>query len=392
VSATDEGARDPALDEARELGRELGREDGREDGRELGREDRHEGGHEATTRGDGADAAPADAAPAGARPARYLVPCTPPLFARGGHAQTVFASLLPCSAPTLVAGRRGYERVEVALDDGDRLVALARPGTSGVVVHVWHGLSGDANADYVRRAARVAEARGHGVWAVNHRGQGAGAGLARGTYHSGRQDDLAAVLRAAREREPDARHLIVGFSMSGNAGLLLAANDALAPPDGLVAINPPVDLAVCSDLIQRGFSRVYERRFVRRLRRELVRRERAGLLDVPVLVEPGMRLRDLDDLHTAPAGGFANADDYYARCSARPHLRSVRVPTVVVTAKDDPFVDAAAYDGVASPHLLVHLEESGGHVGYLARAGLGYRRWLDGALGHYLDELVRLVP
>lgn len=321
---------------------------------------------------------------------RYGVRCAPPLFARGGHAQTVLANVLPCGAPTIAAGRRGYERVEVQLDDGDRLAALVRPGTSGTIVHVWHGLSGDANADYVRRVARVAEAQGHGVWAVNHRGQGAGRGLARGTYHSGRQDDLDAVLRASRALAPDAIHLLVGFSMSGNAGLLLAANEALAPPDGLVAVNPPVDLAVCSDLINTGFSRVYERRFVRRLRRELVRREREGLLDVPVLVERGMRLRDLDDLHTSPAGGFANADDYYARCSARPHLVNLRVPTVVITARDDPFVDARAYDGVEAAPLLVHVEETGGHVGYLARRGLGYRRWLDGAIEHYLAELVRL--
>lgn len=324
-------------------------------------------------------------------PRRYGVRCTPPVFARGGHAQTVIANVLPCAAPRIAHGRRGYERVEIALDDGDRLAALARRGTSGAVVHVWHGLSGDANADYVRRVVRVAESRGHGVWAVNHRGQGAGRGLARGTYHSGRSEDLAAVLRVAREREPDRLHLLVGFSMSGNAGLLLAAQAERVPPDGLVAINPPVDLAACSERISRGFSRVYERRFVRRLRGELLRRQRAGLLDVPVLVEPGMTLRDLDDLHTAPAGGFRDADDYYARCSALPHLAHLRVPTAILTARDDPFVPADVYAGIdLPPHVRLHVEDSGGHVGYLARAGLGYRRWLDGALGHYLDELVRL--
>jgi uncharacterized protein len=326
-------------------------------------------------------------APASVRP--YAVALEPPFWARGGHAQTIGAHLWPCKAPRIEAGSDGFERVEIELEGGDSLVALARDGTSGVVVHVWHGLSGDANADYVRRAVQVARARGHGVWAVNHRGQGAGAGLARGTYHSGRSDDLAAVLRASRERAPTALHVLVGFSMSGNAGLLLAADATLAPPDALVAVNPPVDLAQCSDLIQRGPSRLYERRFVNRLRRELVRRERAGLLDVPVLVERGMSLRDLDDLHTAPAGGFEDADDYYARCSALPHLENVRVPTVVVTAADDPFVDARAFGRVKLPQAVtLHVEPVGGHVGYLARRGLGATFWLDGALGHYLDELV----
>lgn len=319
----------------------------------------------------------------------YTHPLVPPFWARSGHGQTIASHVLPCGAPRIEAGSDGFERVEIELADGDRIVALARTGTSGVVVHVWHGLSGDANADYVRRAVQVAAARGHSVWAVNHRGQGAGAGLARGTYHSGRSDDLAAVLRASRARQPRAVHILLGFSMSGNAGLLLAADATLEPPDALIAVNPPVDLAKCSDLLQRGVSRLYERRFVNRLRRELLRRERAGLLDVPVLVQRGMSLRDLDDLHTAPAGGFEDAADYYARCSALPHLRCVRVPTVVLTAADDPFVDAEAYERVElSGQISLHVEPVGGHVGYLTRRGFGAAFWLDGALGHYLDQLL----
>ncbi|MCB9915156.1 MAG: alpha/beta fold hydrolase [Planctomycetes bacterium] len=322
----------------------------------------------------------------------YARPCTPPVWARGGHAQTILAHVLPTAAPALVAGRDGVERHEVPLPGGDRLCALYRPGTSGALVHLFHGLSGDANADYVRLAAEVARRLGHGVLAVNHRGCGDGAGLARGVYHSGRADDLGEVFAWSRRRF-GARALAVGFSLSGNALLLLLARGGRALPDAAIAVNPPVDLARCSARISSGWNRVYDRRFVRRLSASLRRRRDAGLLPERYVLPRARTLRELDEEVTAPLGGFRDADDYYARCSTRDLLARIDTPTVIVSAADDPFVGAEDLVGAprsAAVHL--HLESSGGHVGYLARgAGLRVERWLEGALTHYLGELERAV-
>jgi predicted alpha/beta-fold hydrolase len=257
-----------------------------------------------------------------------------------------------------------------------------------VRVHLFHGLSGDVDSDYVRRAAAVLAARGHSVWAANHRGCGAGRGLAARPYHSGSSADLAAVLAASRAEAPGLAHLALGFSLSGNALLLMASEHRAPWLRGLIAVNPPVDLARAAHDVHRGLCRLYELRFLWRLGRAVRERERDGLArrrhDIPLAAS----LRDFDELYTAPEGGFADAADYYARCSAGPRLVEVTTPGVILTAADDPFVSPAAYSGLAlSERLLLHVEDCGGHVAYLERHGAGFRRWLDGALAHYVDAL-----
>jgi len=321
---------------------------------------------------------------------RYEVPCRPPFWARGGHAQTLLGHLLPSPGKRIVRGRDIGER-EVRIPDGDRLVVYELSGTSGVRVHLFHGLSGDVNSEYMRRTAAVLGARGHEVWAANHRGCGTGRGLAARPYHSGRTEDLQAVLAASRRDAPDRLHLLIGFSLGGNAALLLAAQQLDPLPDGIVAVNPPVDLERSSVDIGRGLCRVYEMRFMWRLRRAVAERARLGLSSKRYDISLQTSLIDFDDMFTAPECGFESGRDYYRRCSSLPRLADVRTPSVIVTAADDPFVDPAAYrDAEPSADVFLHVEPTGGHVGYVTRGGLVWRRWLDGALAHYVDELVRL--
>lgn len=255
-------------------------------------------------------------------------------------------------------------------------------------VLLLHGLSGDVDSDYMRRAAQTLLARGHGVWAVNHRGCGDGRGLARLPYHSGRSDDLRAVLEASRAQAPELTHVVVGFSMSGNIALLHAAEDGPSA-DAVIAVNPVVDLADASLRISRGLSRLYELRFIQRLRGDLADRQRRGLVDAGLQVRRLASLREFDETITAPLGGFRGADDYYARCSSLSHLSRVRTPTVIVASADDPFLDIGRYaKAPLSERILLHVESCGGHVGFLERNGA---RWLDGALEHYVGELTRLA-
>ncbi len=278
--------------------------------------------------------------------------------------------------------------MEVQLHDGERLVAHALDGSSGVRVYLFHGLSGDADSDYVRAAAAVLASRGHDVWAVNHRGCGLGRGLAARPYHSGCSADLAATLAAGRADAPDRVHLVVGFSLSGNAALLQAAERRTPLPDGVVAVNPPVDLGATARALDRGFNRLYQLRFVLRLRAEIADRARRFSGHPRVRVPRTATMQELDDLYTAPLGGFTDAEDYYRRCSTLHRLHEVETPTVVVTAADDPFVDPAAYADVRlSAEVLLHVEPHGGHVGYVDAGPR--RRWLDGALVHYVEALAR---
>jgi predicted alpha/beta-fold hydrolase len=171
---------------------------------------------------------------------------------------------------------------------------------------------------------------------------------------------------------------------------LLAAQRLAPLPDGLIAVSPPVDLARASVAIGRGLARIYELRFLLRLRKAVRERERAGLVREHIAIPPLASLIEFDDLYTAPRAGFASGADYYRRCSSLPHLAAIGTPAVIVTAADDPFVDASAYRDARLPdHLRLHVEPVGGHMGFLARYGLGWGRWLDGALVHYVAELAR---
>ena len=321
-------------------------------------------------------------------PGHYEVPFRPPWWARGGHAQTIWSHLLGARAEPLERATTAHREVE--LPDGDRLLVFELPGSSGVRAILGHGLTGDVNSDYLRRTARLLEAEGHSIWAFCHRGCGEGAGLAARPYHSGRTEDLEAVLAASRADAPGLFHTVVGFSLSGNLALLHAAQPDKHPPDAIVAVNPPVDLERSSRRLHEGLCRLYELRFMRRLKADVRAREATGLLTGRRSFPLGMSLCDFDDAVTAPLSGFENGRDYYARCSAGPHLARLEVPTVILTAADDPFVDAAALEALErSGAVHLHVAASGGHVGYVERYG---ERWLDGALRHYLRELAAQSP
>jgi len=279
---------------------------------------------------------------------------------------------------------------QVELADGERLLVFATPGTSGVRVHLFHGLSGDVNAEYMRRTRAALVACGHEVWSVNHRGCGEGHGLASRPYHSGKTEDLRDVLAASRLDAPELVHVLIGFSLSGNAALLMAAHKEARELDGLIAVNPPMDLERASIDIGRGLNKLYERRFILRLRRVLRARPASGFAKPRNDVPWNSSLMEFDDLVTAPECGFADCHDYYKRCSTLSRLSEIETPTVIISAADDPFVSAEGFEEAPrSAAVQLFLEPSGGHVGYLARRGMGWYRWLDGALVHYVSELAR---
>ncbi len=315
-----------------------------------------------------------------------LVPCEPPLWAFGGHAQTIFGHLLP--SPTI---QETDETIAVQLEDGDRLVAHHFPGPSGTVVYLFHGLGGESHRSYMQRTALLARKMGHAVFLVNHRGCGHGRGLARAPYHSGRSEDLSAVIQEGRRRYPQAKHLAIGFSLSANALLLLAAGiRAKTQPDAAIAVNAPINLARASELLVRGLNRVYDFKFMEDMRDAVASRRDAGHVVPEMKLRRFATLREFDNLYTAPEGGFNNREHYYESCSAKLYLKNISIPTVILTAADDPFVDVADYRAAQVSSLVhLHIEKHGGHMGYLTRkkTPLGTYRWLDYALNTFMKAL-----
>jgi len=273
------------------------------------------------------------------------------------------------------------------LPDDDRLVGTRFAGGEQRVAYLFHGLGGTSEADYIRRTTALCLRRGYTVYAMNHRGCGAGVGLARHPYHSGRAEDLAAVIAYGRERHPRASHAAIGFSLSANALLLLLGGQrGNILPDYAIAFNAPIDLETCSLTLTRRFNRIYDSRFVLGCRRDLVKKGLHRQYRVPA----NSTLRDFDRIYVAPAGGFRDRDDYYETCSAGKYVDRIEVPTAIFHSEDDPIIPAMIYRQTKfSPSCLVHIERVGGHMGYLSArpTPLGTNRWQDYALDRALAAL-----
>ncbi|WII73635.1 hypothetical protein QJS83_07080 [Bdellovibrio sp. 22V] len=212
---------------------------------------------------------------------------------------------------------------------------------------------------------------------------------AKHPYHSGRAEDVSVVLAHLRAMFPQKKQISIGYSMSGNILLcLLGGFRGKHKPDGAITVNAPLSLKAGSKLLKTGFNRIYDIRFVTRLRKNINEKYKLGLIDEPYKVPPWATVWDMDEIYTAPAGGFKSREDYYASCSSIHYLPQIDVPTYALTAEDDPFVSVHNYlSAPFSKFTSVHIEKRGGHLGYIARkpTPLGSIRWLD----YYLCEALK---
>lgn len=266
-------------------------------------------------------------------------------------------------------------RLAFAMDDGtgDVLLADLHVPQSALrpLAALVHGLTGCGESFYVLATARALLDRGHPVLRLNLRGAGPNAGACREQYHAGRTGDIARVIAALDPALTRGGIVAVGYSLGGNVLLrLLAESGAASPIRRAAAVSPPVDLAAAARCILRPRNRLYQRYLLARMKDE-ARAARGGLdAGIAAAVSAARHIVEYDDTVVAPRFGFASAADYYARCSSAPLLGDIRVPTLVVHARDDPWIppDAlAAAAGAALPGLRIVLSERGGHIGFHAR-------------------------
>jgi predicted alpha/beta-fold hydrolase len=258
-----------------------------------------------------------------------------------------------------------------------------------------HGLEGSSEAGYARSLAQAALEAGCAAHRFNMRSCGGTEHLSgRTLYHSGQTSDLLAVIRQLSGGVPV---FLAGFSLGGNVVLKLAGElgeSASGLIAGVMAISTPIDLAACVRRLDKPSNRIYARRFVSRLKERVRAKERLtpGLFDLSGL-DRVQNIYEFDDRFTAQAFGFGSADNYYATQSANQFLDRIRVPTLVVQAKDDPLIPFAVYDHPAfstNPHLRLLVTEHGGHLGFISRAKP--RFWLDQVLVHWLLEVRNKIP
>lgn len=240
-----------------------------------------------------------------------------------------------------------------------------------------HGLEGSPRSHYVGGMLAQARARGWGATLMLFRGCGPSPNVSRRFYHSGETSDVARVHAVLRDRWPAAPWLLAGVSLGGNVLLKHLgelARDADPRLRGAVAISVPFDLEAGARKISRGFARVYDRSFLRSLRRKaLAKLDRyPDLFDRSRLVQ-ARSVFEFDDIVTAPVHGFASGVDYYRRSSSLGFLGRIAVPTLLLSALDDPFLPREVLGRVQrvasdNPALTLEITEHGGHVGFIEGA------------------------
>jgi uncharacterized protein len=271
--------------------------------------------------------------------------------------------------------------------DVEVLVESQRPKGKprGEIVMV-HGLEGSGAATYVRSLSGAAVRSGFAAHRFNLRTCGGTEQWCNTLYHAGLTSDLRSVLHQLRE-EGGVPPVLIGFSLGGNVALKLAGElgeDAPRWIRAVCAVSTPLDLAACARRIHEPDNKLYEWRFVRRMKQRLREIGRH-----PASEYEGLRsVFDIDDRITAPSFGFGNAPNYYATQSCKQFLHKIRIPTLLVQAKDDTFIPFSVFeDGLLreNPHIKFVVTEYGGHLGFIARGKP--RFWLDGALIDWIESL-----
>jgi predicted alpha/beta-fold hydrolase len=263
----------------------------------------------------------------------------------------------------------------------------AEPRGEAILVH---GLEGSSEGGYMRSMAYAALEAGFVTHRLNLRGCGGTEPLASSNYHSGQTSDVLHVIRE-RKRQSGLPVYLIGFSLGGNIALKLAGELGEAGPDllaGVCAVSSPIDLAACAKALGERRNFVYQRRFLSRLKEKVQLRHAQAPQLYSLEHLPKIRtIYDFDDYYTAQFFGFGTADRYYRTQSANQFLDAIRVPALVVVAKDDPFIPFAVYDHPAfarNAHLRLVAPDRGGHLGFIARRQP--RFWLDALVVDWLGE------
>ncbi|HEX4998742.1 MAG TPA: alpha/beta fold hydrolase [Terriglobia bacterium] len=267
---------------------------------------------------------------------------------------------------------------------------------------ILHGLEGSVNSSYMRGIAEKAVRSGFNAVRLNQRGCGESEHLTPTLYHSGLSQDLRSVVLELSERDALSEIIVCGYSMGGNLALKMAGEFGDRTPAalrGVVAVAPAIILNDAANAIDSPRNFLYRRHFVRELE---ARYRRKAQLFAQLFPEryasdrrPARTLREFDDAVTAPTFGFADADDYYRRCSAINVVSRINVPTLIIAAQDDTFIPVTTFrhpDVTSNPNIALITPAHGGHCAFISRFSGPYRFWAEAVVVDFCRRQVAGRP
>jgi len=312
-------------------------------------------------------------------------PFIPPRFLTQGDAQTIGAYLWPRRWRT--GDHTGDAERFFEVEPGIKVLARCRwqpEPTAHPTLVMWHGMEGSITSNYMLTTAQKIFRLGFNVVRVNYRNCGGTEHLSETLYHGGLTSDLRVVINELITRDRLPALCVAGFSLGGNMVLKMAGEYGEEPPaelKSICAVSPSIDLRASTTLIARRRNWIYQQDFLRRLKNRIKLKEKLFPHRYDSSLLRNVRsVEQFDNQYVAPHFGFVDANDYYAKASSRPYIGRIRVPTLIIHAKDDPFIPFEPMldpSIIGNPFVLLMATEKGGHVAFVSASGGEERFWAE---------------
>ncbi len=311
----------------------------------------------------------------------------PKYFFRSKHFNTVYRTLFHnFNIP--------YQRKRLELPDHDFIDLDFSLVNSKKIAIVLHGLEGSSNSNYVKSVTHVLNKNNYDVVAVNFRGCSGEPNRLLSSYHSGKTDDLAYVINYLEVHYNYESYNLIGFSLGGNVTLKYLGEIGsahLSKIRSAATISVPCDLKGSSESIAKFWNRLYMQRFLISLKKKShikLKQFPESFLDKEK-IEKVKNFDDFDNMYTAPAHGFTSAFDYWKKSSSKQFIDCIKVPTLLITASDDPFLSSTCIpvqEAKNNKNFLLEITKHGGHVGFNGNFSQSSGLWLENRIVDFFKD------
>ncbi len=300
----------------------------------------------------------------------------PSFLFKNGHFNTIYRTLFHNS-------NVNFNRERLELADGDFIDLDSSSVNSEKVVIAIHGLEGSSKSSYILSLTNVVNKHGFDVVAMNHRSCSGEPNRLLSSYHSGKTKDLEMVIQYIENQYSYKEIHIVGYSLGGNMTLKYMGEDNVSSKvTSAVGVSVPCSLKDSSIQMNLLSNRIYLNRFLKSLEQktlEKLERFPDSFLTI-ASIKSIKNFKDFDDVYTAPAHSFKDAEDYYKKSSSKQYIPSIKTPTLLITALDDPFFGTACYpfkEAKANDSFFMEVTDHGGHVGFGSYLNTVQNTWCE---------------
>ena len=321
-----------------------------------------------------------------------MKPFNPSFCLKNRHIQTLYSSFFRKSL------HLDLEVDTFTLSDGDFVEChwYDKPlkSSNTPIVILFHGLAGSYKSPYIQGAMNEAKKNGFASVVMNFRGCSGKENLLARAYHSGDSADALSWINSVTDRFPNSKIFTVGYSLGANMMLkLLGELGENSPITASVAVSAPLQLDICADAINKGFSKFYQWHLLKALNISLEQKYQKHNMEKLINfkkdnVKEIKTFWEFDNIYTAPMHGFKSAQDYYIQCSSKQFLKDIQTPTFIIHSLDDPFMDnkMLPISKELSNNVTLELSKYGGHVGFIEGTLWNPEYWLEKQIIKFLKQ------